>query len=597
MKRIKYFILTCTVVLASACTLELQQDPNAVQLNNLDPNLTLNSVQTALPGLFQSFSTWGMQMTRLQNSGGSVYNNVFSPQTFDGVWSTSYATLLSDADALTKTADAANLTIHAGISRVLSAYTLVMLVDFFGDVPYSEALQGSSNFNPKADSQTELYNRALALLDQAIVNFNTTSAPIPTSPPFIDFYYGGNTTRWKRFANSVKLKIFLNRRLVDAAGSTAGINAVLASPDGVISAQADNFVFRYGTNTADPDNRHPRFTANYLTGAGNYMSNHLIWMMLYGYDAQQNTTAGVTIGDPRLRFYFFRQVNANSANPNEIRCVTEATLPAHYPFSTGTAIIPGKGGLPPGISTNPGHPAWLRTYCYPSGIGYWGRDHVDNQGIPPDNLLRTTWGPYPSGGRFDANNPVGISGGAGLGQRGAGFQPIMMRSYVQFMLAEAAAFLGTTGTARTYFENGMRTSFTDVRDWSTNGTFGVGPASPTEANISTFYPAANYTTDVNAYVTLALAAYDAQTSNVGRMNFIAREYWISLFCNGIEAFNLYRRTGLPSGMQPTIVANPGPFPRTFWYPANFANLNNTAAQRADLTGRVFWDTNTANLDF
>ncbi len=593
MKRIKYFILTCMVVLASACTLDLQEDPNAVQLNNLDPNLTLNSVQTAVPGLFQSFSTWGMQMTRLQNSGGTVYNNVFSPQTFDGVWSTAYATLLSDADALTKTADAANLTIHAGISRVLSAYTLVMLVDFFGDVPYSEALQGSTNFNPKADSQTELYNRALTLLDQAIVNFNTTSAPIPTSPPFVDFYYGGNTTRWKRFANSVKLKIFLNRRLVDPTGSTTGINAVLASPDGVISAQADNFVFRYGTNTADPDNRHPRFTANYLTGAGNYMSNHLIWMMLYGYDAQQNGA----IGDPRLRFYFFRQVNANSANPNEIRCVTEATLPAHYPFSTGTAIIPARGGLPPGISTNPAHPAWFRTYCYPSAIGYWGRDHVDNQGIPPDNLLRTTWGPYPSGGRFDANNPVGVSGGAGLGQRGAGFQPIMMRSYVQFMLSEAALFLGTSGVARTYFENGIRTSFTDVRDWSTNGTFGVGPASPTEANIATFYPAATYTADVNAYVTLALAAYDGQASNAGRMNFIAREYWISLFCNGIEAFNLYRRTGLPTGMQPTIVANPGPFPRTFWYPANFANLNNTAAQRADLTGRVFWDTNTANLDF
>lgn len=596
MKKIRYFFVTCTVILASSCSLDLVQDPNAVQLNQVETNLILNSIQRNFGAVFNTFSTRGMQFTRLQNSGGTLYNNVFTPQTFDGVWSTTYASILTDANQLIKTADATGLTRHAGIARVISAYMIVLLVDNFGDVPYSQAILGTESLNPAADKAQDLYVTALRLLDEAIVNFNTNSTVVPTNPPFTDLFYGlsptSNFQPWRRAANTLKLKIFLNRRLVDPAGSTTGINALIAGNE-LIRNSADNFVFRYGSNTVDPDNRHPRFTGNYLTGAGDYMSNYLIWQMLYGYDAQQNGA----IGDPRIRFYFFRQVNANSSNPNEIRCVTEATLPAHYPQLSGGTVLLGRGGAPPGISTSPSNPAWGRTYCYPSGIGYWGRDHVDPQGIPPDGLLRSSWGVYPAGGRFDANNPAGLSGGASLGQRGAGFQPIMMQSFTEFMLAEAAIFLGTSGTAVTYFENGIRDSFNDVRAWAANGTFGVGPASPTEATVSAFYPAATYTTDVNNYVTAALAAYNAQTDNRGRMNFVAREYWIALFGNGVEAYNLYRRTGLPSGMQPTISATPGSFPRLNWYPQNYATLNSNATQRPNLATRVFWDTDQTNLDF
>lgn len=81
------------------------------------------------------------------------------------------------------------------------------------------------------------------------------------------------------------------------------------------------------------------------------------------------------------------------------------------------------------------------------------------------------------------------------------------------------------------------------------------------------------------------------------MGYVAREYWIALFGNGIEAYNLYRRTGLPTGMQPTQNPQPGPFPRIFYYPANAANLNSNIQQRTALNEKVFWDTNTSNLDF
>ena len=117
------------------------------------------------------------------------------------------------------------------------------------------------------------------------------------------------------------------------------------------------------------------------------------------------------------------------------------------------------------------------------------------------------------------------------------------------------------------------------------------------ATVNTFYPPATYTTDVTNYINAALAAYDAQVGNDDIMNYIAREYWIALYCNGVEAYNLYRRTGLPRGMQPALNDAPGEFPRSFYYPANFATRNSSVEQKTTLTGRIFWDTNASDLNF
>ena len=599
MKIFRSLAIGLSLVMASACTLDLREDPNAVQLSQIDVNLSLNAVQTTFAGFYGGASGIASPMVRLTNSGGSRYNNVFTPNSFSGIWGTAYSSFLSDAAALTAKADEVGLTYHAGMCRVMTAYVLVTMVDFFGDIPYSEALQGSANFNPKADSGQDIYLAAFDLLDEAIVNFNTASTPIPATPAFADYYYGGGATgaaKWKKAANTIKLKMFLNWRLLDAAQAQAGISAVLGSPDGVISTADQNFIFRFGTSQADPEARHPNYTGAYISGGGTYMSNHLMWSMLHGYGAE---TYGIA-GDPRMRFYFYRQTGTNSSNPNEMRCVTEQT-PLHYPFASGGAVIYGKGGPPPGITTDANNVAWARTYCYPSGVGYWGRDHVDNQGIPPDAFLRSTWGPYPSGGRFDAN--VNTSVAQTLGMRGAGFHPIMMRSYVNFMLAEAANYLtltNTTKTAADYFADGIQASFDDVRNWAVNGTFATTSlaASPTETStINTFYPAATYTTNVNTYKAAAQAAYAAETSADGRMNFIAREYWIAAFGNGVETYNMYRRTGLPSGMQPTLDPNPGDFPRSWWYPQTYVTLNSNAEQKADLTTKVFWDKNASDLNF
>jgi hypothetical protein len=215
--------------------------------------------------------------------------------------------------------------------------------------------------------------------------------------------------------------------------------------------------------------------------------------------------------------------------------------------------------------------------------GYWGRDHGDNSGIPPDGNLRTTVGIYPQGGQFDANQ--GTSVALNLGGQGAGIQPIWQSAFTEFIKAEAALTLGTNGNPKTLLENGIRRSMAKVSGF------------PAVIGAATAVPATFAMTQarIDGYVTKVLASYDAATTNDARLQIIGKEYWMALWGNGLDAYNLYRRTGKPGDMQLTISPNPGAYTRSMFYPANYVNLNKNATQKAGVNVQVFWDNNPAGF--
>jgi hypothetical protein len=238
--KIKMLFLMLAVTVVSSCELDLLDNPNAVTVNNADINYLLNSVTTGYAGNFNAFSDPGMRLTRMLNQGAVIYDNAVSPGSSDGRWSSSYAGVLADVSATIPIAEKSELFVHAGISRVIRAMVLMNLVDYFGDVPYKEAID-PANFNPGVDKAADVYAAALADLNKAIENFNARSKSGATG----DLYYGGNTDSWIRAANSLKLKYYMNRRLIDAAGSTSAINALIA----FTSAGIDYFIFELSTST------------------------------------------------------------------------------------------------------------------------------------------------------------------------------------------------------------------------------------------------------------------------------------------------------------------------------------------------------------
>jgi hypothetical protein len=90
-----------------------------------------------------------------------------------------------------------------------------------------------------------------------------------------------------------------------------------------------------------------------------------------------------------------------------------------------------------------------------------------------------------------------------------------------------------------------------------------------------------------AYVNAVLTLYDAPGAN--KLDVVGKEFYLSLWGNGIEAYNLYRRTGTPTDLQPTLAVNSGKFFRSLIYPATFVNLNTSVEQKNANDIRVFWD--------
>jgi hypothetical protein len=100
--------------------------------------------------------------------------------------------------------------------------------------------------------------------------------------------------------------------------------------------------------------------------------------------------------------------------------------------------------------------------------------------------------------------------------------------------------------------------------------------------------------DVNDYVDAVLALYDAATSADERMAVVGKEYWLAMYGNGVEGYNLYRRTGTPINLQPTYLGT-GSFPRSFLYPNVSVDRNPNINQKPGLTEQVFWDNNSAGF--
>jgi hypothetical protein len=540
---IKNLVLTlfsAGLVLSCETTeLNLITDPNAVSPDEATPDFYLNSVQEEFARFNDAFGTSGSQVTRIEQMGTRLYQQAYSPASQDAEWRFAYSSMITDINAMNVLAEEANFKRHIGMGQVMKAFTIVTLVDFYGDVPYSEANTGIENLNPAADSGASIYAAALDLLTAASANFATTDN---AADPETDFYYDGDWDKWIKLSNSLKLKIYAQTRLVDA-GAVGAFNAIITSGN-FISSVDEDFQFTWGTNVVNPDSRHPNYIDNYTPqGSEDYMSD---WLMNY----MDNSKAS---SDPRIRYYYYRQaettpgaVDSDGPNQQNLSCSVEPA-PAHY------------AGF---------------TFCYLPN-GYWGRDHGDDDGTPPDGQLKTTYGVYPAGGEFDDSTFSSVNLGSGAG--GAGIMPVFLAQTVDFLRAEMAYFSGNAAGAKTLMLSGIQKSM--------DKTLAFG-ALDGQADLS-LAPTA---TDVADYISEVDTQYEALVGDE-KFNLIAKEFFVALYGNGIDAYNFYRRTGYPNDLQPNLELNPGPYIRSFLYPSVYANNNNKVTQKESVTVKVFWDNN------
>ena len=572
MNLLKKCILAALVLSMAASCADLDElliNPNGVSPDQADPVSLYNSVQIEFNDFQNDPYEFAAGLSRMDaETGGFTYTSTHSPVEFDGMWQRFYAQFLPDADAFIALAEPLGQDAAAASAKILKAYGYMQFADIFGDVPLSEAGQGNSDSpitNPVRDPGASVYAAANALLDDAIAQLdgaeNFTLA--------FDNFYGGNAARWTTLAKTLKLRAAITTRLVGGGSAIQG----LADAGDLIDANNENFEYHYGNSRVNPDNRHPFYRDSYETEDGRYQSTWYMWLM----------AESKSVVDPRIRYYFYRQdrnvyPDAVAADPNAFDCIFTA--------------VPDPDVIPPqyeAISED-------MPYCLGSySKGYYGRDHLNGSGIPPDGQYRTVYGLYPAGGKYDdgiTNTTVANSGTDGA--LGAGIEPIWQASFTHFVLAEAALTGNYTGDARELLQKGIELSIAKVQSFESLVDGGEVVATvPVTVTVSNTFVSDSLNTE---YVNYVMDEYDV-ASDADKLAIVAREYLIALFGNGLEGYNLYRRTCLPAKVQPAIDPNPGAFIRSALYPSVYVNRNLNAQQKGGFTDPVFWDTNDASCNY
>jgi len=175
------------------------------------------------------------------------------------------------------------------IAKILKAYAYSVLVNTFGDIPYTEALQGDANTTPVYDDAQTVYYSLLDSIDAGINELDVTGGSFGDA----DLIYGGDVSAWYKFSNSIKLKLGMIIADSDPAKAKSEVESAVAA--GVFESNADNALFQY---LSTPPNVNPIWTNLIQSGRNDFVpANTLVDKMN-------------DLDDPRRPFYF-------SLDPND----------------------------------------------------------------------------------------------------------------------------------------------------------------------------------------------------------------------------------------------------------------------------------------
>ena len=278
----KIILNTLSILMAAAvmvsCTenfKEINEDPN--NPTKVPTAYLMTNAQRAIMGQTFYFTT----SLYVQHWSETQYTNTSRYETAEASFNGYYTGPLADlqqiinlnTDEETKgeaAASGSNVN-QIAVSNILKVLTFQYITDMWGEIPYSEALSGVDNFTPKYDTQDAIYADFLVKLTDA-ANSIDESGTIDG-----DIIYGGDMTKWKKFANALKARVAL--RIGDYATASAALANGFENAD-------DNALFRY---LSDADNDNPMW-AHFLTRTDYAVSNTMVDFM-----NQRN--------DPRLAIY------------------------------------------------------------------------------------------------------------------------------------------------------------------------------------------------------------------------------------------------------------------------------------------------------
>jgi hypothetical protein len=217
--------------------------------------------------------------------------NLVGREIADNFWTFAYRDVLMDLEqaeiSLDQTwealaMDEAVKNNQMAIIHLNQAYMYAILVDAFGAIPFEQALQ-EDILAPQYDPGEEVYNGVLTMIDDALANLNEEADGFSSAQ---DPIYNGDIAQWRKFGNTLKLRLAVNLSDVDAPRATTLIQEALTG--GVFESNEDNASITY---FAEAPNTNPVWEDLVQSGRADYViANTIVDKML-------------ELEDPRLGVY------------------------------------------------------------------------------------------------------------------------------------------------------------------------------------------------------------------------------------------------------------------------------------------------------
>ncbi|MCA8831334.1 SusD/RagB family nutrient-binding outer membrane lipoprotein [Hymenobacter pini] len=270
----KLLVATAITATATSCSSFLDINDNPNQATSANPDQLLANALTVTANNYTGGATsynhyasfaagyWGKSGVVNGYTEERTYNYTSLFQ--QNLWFNTYDNL-NDYNIIQTNGAANGYPNHAAIARIMKAYNFLLLVDQYGDIPYSNALKGAANTTPSYDKAADIYKDLIVQLDGAITDINAATSGRAVSSE--DVVFGGNMVKWKQFANSLKLRILLRESQTNDGALNDYVKTQLASlqtaTDGFITTdvlvqpgynantnQQNPFWNRYGYNAA-----------------------------------------------------------------------------------------------------------------------------------------------------------------------------------------------------------------------------------------------------------------------------------------------------------------------------------------------------------
>lgn len=550
--KIKIFTLAglaLTVLAVGSCNLDINTDPYAVTALDVNQLLTATEYENAATFsegyyLNANFSSY-VHHTVSREIDNYALDAGYS--TLGNTWSQAYRYAIKNAQELYDSGKENENEIYAGIGLLLKAYTYMNLVDLWGDVPYSEALVASIE-EPKCDPSADVYNNILKDINEAIGLFTSAKGD---NPGAADLFYTGDSAKWLKAANTLKLKLLVQSRLAKSMITdwSSELSALL-SADNFLS-DGEDLQFPHSTAVTPSDERKFGFVDEYEGSQKSVWISPWLYEVMNGktYNFTANPFAGIV--DPRTKYYYYNQSSASDDALNKTDYRDGAFISIMFGSNSG----------------------------YTSGT---------------QEEAMTVIGIYPVGGKYDDGSAKAIDAKSGNGVA----PDKMIQAYsVPFLKAELVLAGEATGDAKALLKEGIESSIYHVNE--------VSKAS--DSSVPTI------TKDAMDEFTDAILERFDEGDSAKKLEIVMTQKWVANFYNSVEAYNDIRRTGYPvlfkgdsdnKGWTPyaqEVEATPGlssfdlvsilKFPRIMWYPQSevTSNPNVTNAGRVVSDPKVFWD--------